>query len=158
MATSIAGAVVELKDQVQQFLSIPFVAGLAREMGLSWRQTPLALPNLVAWFARQIVGGNLSMPELARLAGSCFTPEAYCLARGRLPGELLKKLLRCVCDLGDREARDAAQRLWKGHRLGHMDGSTFSMADNLEWQEHFAGVRLSGGSCPVPVRRRQRHD
>ena len=37
-------------------------------MGLDWRETPLAMPNLVAWFARQILGGNLSMPQLARLA------------------------------------------------------------------------------------------
>ena len=85
MATIIAGAVARLKDEVQRFLSVPFVTLLACELGLVWKATPLAVPNLVAWFARQIIGGNLSMPELARLAGSRFTPEAFCTARGRLP-------------------------------------------------------------------------
>ena len=92
----------ELKDDVQQFLSVAFVAQVACELGLCWRETPLALPNLVALFARQILEGNLSMPELARRAGSRFTPEAYCTARGRLPLELLRELLRRVCALGDR--------------------------------------------------------
>jgi hypothetical protein len=41
------------------------------------RAAPLAVPQLVALFARRIMAGNISMPELARLAGSTFTPEVY---------------------------------------------------------------------------------
>jgi len=77
MAGIIAGALSRLKEDVQRFLGASFVAQVALELGLAWRNTPLAVPQLVALFARQILGGNLSMPELARLAGSTFTPEAY---------------------------------------------------------------------------------
>jgi hypothetical protein len=149
MAGIIAGAVARLKDDVQRILSVGWVAQLARELGLSWRQTPLALPNLVALLARQILGGNLSMPELARLAGSTFTPEAYCIARGRLPLKLLQVMLRRVCALGRRQ--EVGQRLWKGHRLWHIDGSSFSMPDTPELQQRFGQPGLQAKGCGFPV-------
>jgi len=83
MVRIVAAAVARLKDDVQRVLSVEFLTTLAVELGLDWRQTTLALPNLAALFARQILGGNLSMPELVRLTGSRCTPEAYCTARGR---------------------------------------------------------------------------
>jgi hypothetical protein len=151
MASIVAGAVARLKDDVQRFLSVAFVTQLAVELGLCWRQTTLALPNLVALFARQILGGNLSMPELARLAGSTFTPEAYCTARGRLPLELLQELLRRVCILGEQAVQATGAMLWKGHRLWHMDGSSFSMADNGQLQEHFGQPGQQRQACGFPV-------
>lgn len=147
MAGIIAVAVSRLKQQVQHFLSACFVSQLAFELGLAWKQTTLCVPQLVALFARQIMAGNISMPELARLAGSAFTPEAYCTARGRLPIELLKAMLKRICDLGGQQAG----RLWKGHRLWHMDGSSFSMPDTPELQQRFGqpvGQRLG---CGFPV-------
>jgi len=151
MASSIAAAVARLKDDVQRFLSAGFVAMLAMELGLDWRQTTLALPNLVALFARQILGGNLSMPELVRLAGLRCTPEAYCTARGRLPLELLQVLLRRVCALGHQAVRNTGEMLWKGHRLWHLDGSSFSMPDNRELQEHFGQPGTQRKACGFPV-------
>ena len=117
MAAIVAKAVARLKDDVQRFLSVEFLTLLALELGLCWRQTTLALPNLVALFARQILSGNLSMPELVRLTDSRFTAEAFCTARRRLPLELLQELLRRVCALGDQTVRNTAAMLWKGHRL-----------------------------------------
>lgn len=151
MAGIMAQAVARLKDDVQRFLRVAFVAQVAWELGLYWRETALALPNLVAWFARQILGGNLSMPELCRLAGSLFTPEAYCTARGRLPLELLRGLLTRVCALGERPVRAAAEMLWKGHRLWHMDGSTFSMPDTPELQKTFGQPGSQRKACGFPV-------
>lgn len=140
MARSIPSHVAALKDRALATLDPAFIGAVAGELGLSWRDTPLALPNLVALFARQILGGNLSMPELARLAGSRFTPEAYCIARGKLPLGLLEQLLDRLC------ARAAnAQPRWKGHRLWHMDGTGVSMPDTPELREHFG---QSGGQKP----------
>jgi len=151
MAGIMSRAVAQLKDEVQRFLSVGFIARLACELGLCWRQTTLALPNLVAWFARQILGGNLSMPELSRLAGSTFTPEAYCTARGRLPLELLRELLKRVCTLGEGPARQEPSMLWKGHRLWHMDGSTFSMPDTPGLQQAFGQPGAQRHACGFPV-------
>ena len=152
MASIIVGAFTRLKDNVQQFLSVAFVGQLAWEMGLYWRETPLAIPNLVALFARQIIGGNLSMPELSRLAGSNFTPEAYCTARGRLPIELLRELLSRVRGLCDRQIHNAADMLWKKkHRLWHMDGSSFSMPDTADLQAAFGQPGRQRKACGFPV-------
>ena len=151
MAGIIAGAVSRLKRDVQRFLGVSFVAQVAFELGLAWRNTPLAVPQLVALFARQILGGNVSMPELARLAGSTFTPEAYCTARGRLPLELLKELLRRVCCIGGRQVRDCAALLWKGHRLWHMDGTSFSMPDTPELQQRFGQSGQQKKGCGFPT-------
>ena len=151
MARIVSRAVARLKDDVQQFLSVAFVAQVAWKLGWCWRQTVLALPNLVAWFARQILGGNLSIPELSRLAGSIFTPEAYCIARSRLPLQLLRELLKRVCALGERPVRGAVQWLWKGHRLWHMDGSTFSMPDTPDLQRAFGQPGAQRKACGFPV-------
>lgn len=151
MAGIIAGAVSRLKADVRRFLSVSFVTQVAFELGLAWRQTPLAVPHLVALFARQILGGNLSMPELARLAGSAFTPEAYCTARGRLPLELLKELLVRVCTIGSRQVQGCALLLWKGHRLWHMDGTSFSMPDTAELQARFGQSGQQKKGCGFPT-------
>lgn len=149
MAPIITAAVARLKQDVQRFLSIACIAQVANELGLVWKQTPLAVPQLVAHFARQILGGNLAMPELARQAGSRFTPEAYCTARGRLPLALLQELLARTWALAP--AGDVAARLWKGHRLWHVDGSSFSMPDTPELQQRFGQPKAQRQGCGFPV-------
>lgn len=145
MAQSIVHRMSSLKDKAMAFLCPLFIASVAEELGFTWRQTPLALPNLVACFARQILGGNLSMPELTRRCGSCFTPEAFCIARGKLPLALLRHLLERICQLGS----DAPGK-WKGHRLWHMDGTGISMPDTPELQKHFGQQGLQKPGCGFP--------
>lgn len=146
MAGSIAQSASSLKDRALAFLRSSFIATLAAEAGFTWRNTPLALPNLLAWFARQVLGGNLSMPALARLAGSQFTPEAYCTARGRLPITLLRLLLQRLCALGAQP-----QVLWKGHRLWHLDGTGVSMPDTAPLQKHFGQSGQQKRGCGFPT-------
>lgn len=151
MATIVMPAGRNLKEQALAFLCPTFIAALAREMGLAWRQTPLALPNLVAWFARQVLGGNLSMPQLARLAGSVFTPEAYCIARMKLPEKLLRALLERICQFAKPQMSQQSSGLWKGHRLWHMDGTGISMPDTPQLQKHFGQSGQQKPGCGFPV-------
>lgn len=146
MAKSIVPALPSLKDRAMVFLSSLFIADFAKEAGLTWRNTPLALPNLVAWFARQILDGNLSMPALARLAGSQFTPEAFCTARGKLAISFLRTMLRRLCELGGEP-----QTLWKGHRLWHIDGTGISMPDTPALQRHFGQSGQQKPGCGFPT-------
>lgn len=149
MANSIPRMWPRLKEKAVAFLSPAFISGIAMEMGLKWKNTPLALPNLVAWFARQILGGNLSMPELTRQAGSLFTPEAYCTARMKLPIEILRKLLLWICTLGLGDS--PLSRRWKGHRLWHMDGTGISMPDTSVLQKQFGQPGMQKPGCGFPV-------
>ena len=146
MACSISHLPPSLKDKAMAFLNPAFIASVAAELGFGWRNTPLALPNLVAWFARQILDGNLSMPELARLAGSIFTPEAFCIARGKLPIGLLRGLLQRIGDLAA-----TADGRWKGHRLWHMDGTGISMPDTPSLQQRFGQPGWQKPGCGFPV-------
>jgi hypothetical protein len=151
MAKSIASVGSSLKDKALAFLNPAFIAAVARKLGFTWRNTPLALPNLVALFARQILGKNRSMPELDRKAGSFFTPEAFCTARGKLPIELLRQLLRRLCDLGRQYGSHRPELLWKGHRLWHMDGTGISMPDTPQLQKHFGQSGQQKPGCGFPV-------
>ena len=145
MAQSIASVSSSLKDQALAFLNPLFLARIAVELGYGWRNTPLALPNLVALFARQILNGNCSMPELARAAGSLFTPEAFCIARGKLPIPFLRRLLGRIGDLaGPGNGR------WKGHRLWHLDGTGLSMPDTPALQKRFGQSGQQKPGCGFP--------
>ncbi|HWH70589.1 MAG TPA: IS4 family transposase [Candidatus Sulfotelmatobacter sp.] len=146
MASSIAQLPLSLKQKAAAFLNPVFIATVARPLGFTWRNTPLALPHLVAFFARQILGGNLSMPELARRAGSAFTPEAFCIARGKLPITLLRHLLQRIG-----EAAGAAEGRWKGHRLWHMDGTGISMPDTPALQKRFGQSGQQKPGCGFPT-------
>lgn len=145
MARIILHRVPLLKDKALAILNPAFIATVAHALGMSWRNTPLALPNLIALFARQVLRGNISMPELARLAGSHFTPEAYCIARSKLSIELLRQLLERLCALAA-----PAQPLWKGHRLWHMDGTGVSMPDTPALQKHFGQSGRQKPGCGFP--------
>jgi hypothetical protein len=151
MAEIIAAALGRLKGQLQRFLSVEAVGQVAYEMGLEWKKTPLTVPRTVALFARQIMAGNISMPELVRLAEAGVTPEAYCTARGRLPVEVLRELLGRTCRQGDRQVRGEARHLWKRHRVWHMDGSSFSMPDTPELEEAFRHPVQQLAGCSFPV-------
>jgi len=151
MAASIPYPSSALKDQALALLHPAFIGTVAQELGLTWRDTPLALPNLVALFARQVLGGNLSMPELARRAGSRFTLEAYCTARMKLPIPLLHALLRKLGDLGQAYLGQRPQMRWKGHRLWHMDGPGISMPDTPELQACFGQSGNQKPGCGFPV-------
>jgi hypothetical protein len=145
MLYSIVHRVPALKDRALAIVNPAFIATVARQLGLTWRNTPLALPNCIALFARQILGGNLSMPELARLGGSHFTPEAYCIARGKLSIGLLRQLLERLCALACE-----AQPLWKGHRLWHMDGTGVSMPDTPALHKRFGQSGRQKPGCGFP--------
>jgi hypothetical protein len=146
MAKSILYRASALKDRALAILNPTFIAMVACELGMTWRNTPLALPNLIALFARQVLGGNISMPELARQAGSRFTPEAFCTARGKLSIGLFKQLLDKLCALAME-----SQPLWKGHRLWHMDGTGISMPDTPALQKHFGQSGRQKPGCGFPT-------
>jgi hypothetical protein len=83
------------------------------------------------------------------LAGKDVTGSAYCEARARLPLEALQTLLarsttkmaQCMRQTG----------LWLGHRLYLVDGSSFSMPDTPELQQHFGQSGQQAAGCGFPT-------
>jgi hypothetical protein len=100
-------------------------------------------------FFLQILYGNAACEFVPHLAGKDVTGSAYCTARGRLPLAALQILLaRCTTKMAEC-VRDTG--LWLGHRLFLLDGSSFSMPDTAELQEHFGQPGGPAAGCGFPT-------
>jgi DDE family transposase len=104
---------------------------------------------LIHLFLNQILHGNTAINHLVRISGLKFTGSAYCQARGRLPLALFQELLRRVTDRLRPEIDDTGT--WHGHRVFVADGSSFSMPDLPELQEHFGQPGAQQPGCGFPV-------
>lgn len=143
---SMSEVVAQFKQDWTDQLSPSSIAEACREEGVQWKQSKLTPVVTIQLFFLQVLHGNTACEHLPRLAGMTFTAAAYCRARKRVAIDVLRRLLeRCTRQL-QHETLDHAR--WLGHRVFHLDGSSFSMSDNLELQAHFGqpgGQRLGCG-------------
>ena len=148
---SISQALQLIKEDPQAVIGPSVAQNVCWELGLDWRETDLTPPVTIALLARQILAGNVSNPELIRLAGLDVTAAAFCTAKARLPLEAVQEISRRVSDAAARAAGQQPGHLWKGHRTWHMDGSSFSMPDTPELQAHFGQPGNQKPGCGFPV-------
>lgn len=146
---SIADVVRRFKQNWMQELSPAAIARAARDGGMRWYESTLNPIVTVQVFFVQILHGNTACEHLPQLTGLSFTAAAYCKARRRVKLEVLGLLLsRCVerCQQG---AFDASR--WLGHRVFHLDGSSFSMPDTPALQACFGQPGAQKRGCGFPV-------
>lgn len=148
---SITAALEQIKHDPRSVISPSVAQNVCWELGLQWRETPLTPPVTLALLAQQVLAGNVSNPELVRMAGLQTTPEAYCIAKGRLPLEAVQEVSRRVCDAAERSVDSRCEHLWRGHRTWHVDGSSFSMPDTPALQAHFGQPGRQKPGCGFPV-------
>ena len=91
-----------------------------------------------------------SMGELGRRGGS-LDPSAYCQARYSMPVEVLRDLTHWVDD--QLEKLVPAKRLWHGHRVVLVDGSSVSLPDTPQNQSAFPQPSAQKPGCGFPVAR-----
>lgn len=130
----------------------PLAIGQAcRDAGLSWYESTLNPVVTIQIFFLQVLHGNTAIEHLRHLSGITFTAAAYCTARMRVKLEVLHLLLeRCVEQL-QQDTFDSAR--WLGHRVFHVDGSSFSMSDTPQLQAHFGQPGEQKPGCGFPVAR-----
>ena len=148
---SIAAALQRIKEDPQAVIGSSIIENVCVELGLAWRNTALTPPVAIALLARQVLAGNVSNPELIRLAGLDVTAAGYCTAKGRIPLEALREISRRVCVAAEGVAGRHSDYLWKSHRAWHVDGSSFSMPDTPELQAHFGQPGNQKPGCGFPV-------
>ena len=149
MFASIAQIVSQFRQRWSLEIDDEAIRLAMREAGHKWRVRDLDPVTTVRMFFLQILWGNAACNHVPHLAGKDVTGSAYCEARGRLPLPALETLLaRCTAKMAE-DARGAA--LWLGHRLLMLDGSSFSMSDNKELQEHFGQPGEQAAGCGFPV-------
>jgi len=146
---SITDAIRHFKQNWTEELSMTAITQACHEAGMTWRETMLSPAVTIQIFFVQILYGNTAIEHLSHLTGMSFTAAAYCKARMRVKLEVLRALLaRCVDEL-HQETFETAR--WLGHRVFHVDGSSFSMPDTPELQAHFGqhGAQKPGGGFPT---------
>lgn len=146
---SIAEVLRRFKQNWTDELSPQAIAQACRDVGMQWYESALNPVVAVQIFFVQILHGNTACEHLPHLTGLSFTAAAYCKARMRVNLEALHLLLvRCIEGL-QRETFDAAR--WLGHRVFHVDGSSFSMPDTAELQAHFGQQGQQQPGCGFPT-------
>lgn len=149
MLGNIARIVSQFKQSWSRELEDDAIVRACEEAGHRWRERDLGPVATVKMFLLQILYGNVACEFVPHLAGKDVTGSAYCTARGRLPVAALQSLLtRCTAKMAEC-VQDTS--LWLGHRLFVLDGSSFSMPDTPELQEHFGQPGGQSAGCGFPT-------
>jgi hypothetical protein len=148
MASTIPQILRRFKADVAKALSAEVILKVCLALEHRWRDRVLDPVATVHVFLLQILHGNTACAALPHLAGFCFTAAAYCVARKRLPLTVLAVLLRRLCDALV-PAMEAGR--WHGHRTWTLDGSSFSMSDTPELQDHFGQPSSQTKGCGFPT-------
>jgi len=145
----IAHALQKVKRTYDQIIPATTILKIAEAVGHTHRQRILGPVETIYLFLVQILHGNTACSHLRHLTDVTCSVAAYCKARGRLPTALLRCLLNWVC----RGLRDVTERnsLWLGHRLFHLDGSSFSMPDTESLQAAFGQPGGQKKGCGFPT-------
>ena len=118
-------------------------------VGYRWRDRLLDPVTTIHLFLLQILHGNVACAALPHLANERFTASAYCQARARLPLSAMRTLVtRTTAAMKNKV--DSVQR-WRGHRIFHVDGTSFSMPDTPALQDHFGQPGGQRKGCGFPV-------
>lgn len=149
MALTLAEVVGQFKADVGRALSAEFIERVCRHVGHVFRKRILDPVTLVHAFLLQILHGNVACAALPHLTGKAFSATAYTNARSRLPLALFWDLLERVVD--SLFPLRQTTGLWRGHRTWLLDGSSFSMADRPELQDHFGQPGSQKKGCGFPV-------
>ena len=148
---SISAALARIKRQNPLgLLRRSAIEQLCNELGHDWRERELDPATTLALFVQQVLHGNAPCGEVRHIAGRDFTASAYCQARARLPLALCQAMLTRAVEAALPRTRET-EHLWHGHRVFHVDGSTFSMSDTVELQQAFGQPGAQAAGCGFPV-------
>lgn len=146
---NVANALARVKEQQADIIPAATVLAATEAVGYTFRQRQLGPVQTFFLFFCQVLHGNVACNALRHLAGMTCTAGAYCQARQRLPLALLRHLLKETCQ-AMRDATEAGS-LWFGHRLFHIDGSSFSMPDTPDLQDAFGQPGGQKKGCGFPT-------
>lgn len=141
--------VEKVKRDVQHSMPPAAILDSCQAVGHQFRQRQCGPVETVHLFLCQVLHGNVACNALRHLADLPCSVTGYCDARARLPLALLRTLLMWICR-SLRTATDDARR-WRGHRVFHVDGSSFSMPDTPALQEAFGQPGGQKAGCGFPT-------
>ena len=149
MTATITQVVKQFQQKWTTQLEPAAILAACHGVGYTWRDRLLNPVITIQLFFVQVLNGNTACTHLRHLTKVAVSASAYCQARAKLPLTVFKRLLRTVSDRLQSDPLEEGR--WLGHRTFLVDGSSFSMPDTPELQDHFGqpgGQRLG---CGFPV-------
>ncbi len=146
---SITDVIGQFKQNWTRQLGEEGISEACRETGMTWIDSALNPIITVQIFFLQFLHGNTACEHMPRLARMTFTAAGYCKARMRVKLEALMLLLRRSVESLHQEVFDTER--WLGHRVFHVDGSSFSMPDTPQLQAHFGQPGAQKPGCGFPT-------
>ncbi|NIA16686.1 MAG: IS4 family transposase [Nitrospiraceae bacterium] len=143
---AIVRALKRVSREYRERLAPNAILQICRNIGHTFRRRVLGPVETIHLFLQQVALGNTACTHLRLLTTSGFTAAAYCQARARLGVAIFRELLFQTIDARRRATDDFGR--WRGHRVFHVDGSSFSMPDTPELRARFgqhSGQRLGCG-------------
>lgn len=151
MVTNIRRALAQVKDDLPRWIESWLEREANREGTGKLRRRKLDRLTTLLLFLTQVLHGNTAISHLRHLAGMDATPTAYCKARRRLPLGLVQRLSERVARRLQRQHEAEAELRWRGRRVYLSDGSSGSMPDTPELQQHFGQPGGQQRGCGFPV-------
>ncbi len=146
---SITDIVAQFKQTWTSELAPDAIDAACRDSGVRWKRSTLTPIVTIQVFFLQVLHGNTACEHLPLLSNMAFTAAAYCRARKRVALRVFELLLqRCV---GRLQHDKLGHARWRGHRVFHLDGSSFSMPDTPELQAHFGQPGMQRPGCGFPT-------
>jgi Transposase DDE domain len=139
----------QLRNAPARQLDRPEVVDVCRQVKHPWRKCRLDPVAIIHLFLDQVLRGNTAINPVVRISRLSFTGSAYCQARARWPLAVFQERLRRVAAPIRPEIDDTGR--WLGHRVFVADGSSVSMPDVPELQEHFGQPSNQSPGCGFPV-------
>jgi hypothetical protein len=148
MPTRILPILAWLRQDLTQILSPELIRSAGLQAGYRWRNRELDPVATVLLFLLQILHGNTACEHVVHFGRWASTASVYCKAR-RLPLRVLQILVEKVAS--QLRSTTSASATWLGRRVWIIDGSSFSMSDVREWQDHFGQPAGQRPGCGFPV-------
>jgi hypothetical protein len=143
-----------IRQDVATLLDKDAINAACRAENYTWKDRLLNPTNTDHLFILQVLNRNTALNDLPRKSHQSFTGGAFCKARKRLPLAVFRRLLRSLAETllpahgGDQVDNEGR---WLGHRSFLMDGSSCSMSDTPELQDHFGQPGNQRPGCGFPV-------
>lgn len=146
---SISEIVKQFKRNWTEQLGNDSIEEVCRQCDQRWIRSLLNPVTTIQLLLLQVLHGNTACTALPHLSRLSFTAAAYCKARMRVKLEVLQRLLERCVKTATAQTHDAG--LWLGRRVFFVDGSSFSMPDTPQLQQHFGQPGCQRPGCGFPV-------
>src|SRR4051794_4129166 len=138
-----------LRQDLAVGLSPRAITDACNAVGHRWRDGVLNPVTTVYLFLLQVLHGNTACQHVVHFGGRAFSASAYCQARKRLPLRVWQRLLEGTAARLRRSTEPESR--WRGHRVGIVDGSSFSMPDVPALRRHFGQPPSQRPGCGFPL-------